>query len=148
MAVIRQEIVITLFAVVLLFILGSQVQNFYSESSNLVSAHLCVSQCKPYNSLVMSCSSQLESSLINSFEQCLCSANGLDTSLVQCFTCSHYWVNSTKLRQAIGAVIAPCNRTADSLVLGPLESSAKLLSIATSRVSVISVVVGLGILLL
>lgn len=144
---IRQEIIVIFFAVVLLFILGSQVQNFYAESSNLLTAHLCESQCKPYNSLVMNCASQFESSMISSFESCLCSANELDASLVQCFTCSHYWVNSTKLRHAIGAVIAPCNRTADNLALGPLESSAISPSITAFKISAISIVVGLGLLL-
>ncbi|KDQ19015.1 hypothetical protein BOTBODRAFT_63147 [Botryobasidium botryosum FD-172 SS1] len=144
---IRQEIVVIFFVVMFLFILGSQVQNFYAESSTLLTSHLCETQCAPYNSLVMNCASQLESSIINSFESCLCSANELDASLAQCFTCSHYWVNSTKLRQAIGAVIAPCNRTADNLALGPLESLAISPSITTFKIAAISAVVGLGLLL-
>lgn len=51
---------------------------------------------------MQNCSNQYNPTLNGSFQQCLCSAGELlDTSLVQCFQCSHYWLNATQFQRAV-----------------------------------------------
>jgi len=148
-SILREEAIIVVFAFCLLFLLAAQVVASRPDGSMaLWSTHLCMAECKNYNSLVMNCSSQFNPTLNDSFQQCLCSAGEfLDTSVVQCFQCSHYWVNSTQFQRAVEAVVAPCNLPSIDFTTISLESSARLVFTPSMASLAIGVMVGLvGIL--